>query len=132
MTPTIGFANQLYTMWEVEDAYIEPIYYNGIKVGEVTKQHVVYVQNLATELDRAINQESNPRRRELARRRLVDLGIIVKYDGKYMNPSNTADYDRLKWIDGLSPAYVKVTATIKHDNYNDQDETKLLRIKIIS
>ncbi len=251
MTPTIGFATQFYTLWEVHDPRTEPVYYNGVKVGEVTKQDVIYVQNLSTDIDkakskasdlcgtyvmdldlrgcssfertisshiknrdeyfpvdcfsfgmmegllfftsddvwqleRAMKQESNPRRRVLARRRLIDLGFITKHDGRYINPSDIDEYDRIKWISGLVKAhhylngskielelmevgagsfngnygttyirsyatpdgkllkymgsspidvsdsyFVKVTATIKHDSYNGQDETKLLRIKII-
>lgn len=122
----------------------------------------------------------------LARRRLVELGVIVKHDGQYMTPEYIEKYEakkafesaktghffengqrvdvRLKEVKdfsfetrygttyvviyvsddnkvfkymGSSPkwfgdeGFVNIKATVKHDNYKGEDETKLQRIKIL-
>lgn len=50
---TIGFANIYYTLWEVGEPYEDKRYYDGMCVGSTIKQHVVYVQNLSQDLDKA-------------------------------------------------------------------------------
>lgn len=161
---TIGFTEKFYTLWEVGQIYAEPVFYNGLQVGTNYKQDITYLQNLATDLDRAkekisgeyqidlelrghssfkrtvssdiknredyyehdcfsfgkmegvrfvdatdiwqlnraFSEEKSARRRAIARRRLIELGALVKYrigNYNYATPEQVAE-DRINKMSG--------------------------------
>lgn len=137
---------------------------------------------------RLFNDEyANKRSRALARRRLVDLGTIIKYNGRWIKTADLQKYEldrfkrslvgghhfedgqrvelRLRFIEATSfhtqfgttwvetygsecgrlfkymgsntpdisaDEYTTVMATIKHDYYKGDMETKLQRIKVVT
>lgn len=50
---TIGFTNTFYTLWEVAEPVTEPVYHGDLQVGSITRQSVMYLQNLSTDLEKA-------------------------------------------------------------------------------
>lgn len=84
---TIGFTTQFYTLWEVAEAVTEPVYHNAMQMGSITRQSVIFIQNLSKDLDKAKSKVEGEYRIDLELRGHSSFSRVVE-----SNIKNREDY----------------------------------------